>query len=871
LLVFTLGYSLADAKRSFNSKGGNMSSRSRVLITACVFLAAALTAGLCQGLVIHNPSPVYSYFEGMRGYYSISAPALTDDGLATWLNPPGLGVKKPSGLVYMHSYSDSTVSGDDALGVIIRNFAFGMEFMKLREPQISMDRQRVNRYTLSLGGRMGRNVYVGGSYAWLNSDICDLDRGSTWSAGILWRPHRMVSVGVLGRDLNSPTYYGTKFRPIVEASLGYRPFDERLTLFTSVFLRDENLEIRTLDGELIETQPKSFFNFGIEARPWPGINISGTYDQDGNWSLALGLPSGQGAIATAVTTEKDRQAYQNQTYGVAGFMLFPQWHESVLNPLKHYVEIDMSGHIGEAPPRFSLFGSAHRYTTRELIEQIDRAADSREVSAILMRMGNVSASTAIADELRQALTDFRKSGKKVVVYANAPENREYYLATAADYIVLAPNGYLGLNGMKLDVTFVGGTLEKIGVTPHYTRVGKYKSATEQVADRGFSEPAKEALNDVFDDFFAKFVQDIAAGRGISTNAVKSMIDKGPYMPEMALELGLVDRLAYPDEIPDIMEEVVGGPAHRLPYRVFAGHKPDRPRWDEPPVIGIVYGEGMILEGSNRDEPAIGAVMGPETLGAAFRRMRQDKNVKAVVFRIDSGGGEMSASDRIRREVELTAREKPVIVSMSGVAGSGGYHIACNATRILADETTITGSIGVINMWFHTRGLYEKLGLSREVYTRGANADIFPSWREVTEQDLEMSRYFTEGFYEKFVRDVAEGRGMDYEAVHEVGQGRIWSGKSAVEIGLTDGVGGLVEAIRLAKEEAGIPADEEVAFEILPEPVGFWDVLSGNPGGVFTPEVRLPGPAEALLEEAAYMELLKGEPHLYLMPYRIEVE
>jgi ClpP class serine protease len=135
----------------------------------------------------------------------------------------------------------------------------------------------------------------------------------------------------------------------------------------------------------------------------------------------------------------------------------------------------------------------------------------------------------------------------------------------------------------------------------------------------------------------------------------------------------------------------------------------------------------------------------------------------------------------------------------------------------------------------------------------------------------MSRYFTEGFYEKFVRDVAEGRGMDYEAVHEVGQGRIWSGKSAVEIGLTDGVGGLVEAIRLAKEEAGIPADEEVAFEILPEPVGFWDVLSGNPGGVFTPEVRLPGPAEALLEEAAYMELLKGEPHLYLMPYRIEVE
>lgn len=848
-----------------------MSSGSRSVITAGVFLTAVLTAGLCQGLVIHNPSAVYSYFEGMRGYYAISAPALTDDGLATWLNPPGLGAGRPSGLVYMHSYSDSTASGDDAIGLIVRNFAFGMEFMKLREPQISLDRQRVNRYTLSLGGRAGQNVYVGASYAWLNSDICDLDRSSTWSAGILWRPHRMVSVGVLGRDLNSPTYYGTKFRPIVEASLGYRPFGERLTLFTNVFLRDKKLDIRTIDGELMETQPKSFFNFGIEARPLPGINLRGTYDEDGNWSLAMSLPSGQGAIATAVTAERDAQAYQSQTYGVAGIMLFPEWHESVLNPIKSYVEIDMSGDIGEAPPRFSFFSTPHRYTTRELLEQIDRAAASREVSAILIKMGNVSASTAIADEIRQALIDFRRSGKKVVVYANAPENREYYMATAADYIVLAPNGYLGLNGMKLDVTFVGGTLEKIGVTPHYTRIGKYKSATEQVADRGFSEPAKEALNDVFDDLYAKFIGDIAGGRGMSTNAVRSMIDNGPYMPEKALKLGLVDRLAYPDEIPDIMEEIVGSSMHRLPYRKFAGRMPDRPRWDEPPVIGIVYGEGMILQGSNRDEPAVGAIMGPETLGAAFRKMREDKNVKAVVFRIDSGGGEMSASDRIRREVELTAREKPVIVSMSGVAGSGGYHIACNGTRILADETTITGSIGVINFWFHTRGLYEKLGLSREIYTRGANADIFPSWREVTEEDMVMSRYFCEGYYEKFVRDVAEGRRMDYDAVHDVAQGRIWSGKSAAELGLTDGVGGLSDAIRLAREEAGLAADEEVAIEVLPRPVGFWSMLSGDMDGVFTPDVRLPEPAEGLIREAMYMELIKEEPHLYLMPYSIEVE
>jgi protease-4 len=845
--------------------------RLRITAVGCFVLAVILITGICHGLVIQNPSPIYSYFEGMRGYYSISTPALTDDALAVWLNPPALGTGKATGIVYMHSYNDSTFSGDDALGFAYGNVAFGMEFMKLREPEISLDRQRANKYTFSLGGRVGKNVYLGGSYAWLNSDICDLDRGSTWSLGLLWRPHRMVSVGLLGRDLNSPTYYGNKFKPIIEASLGYRPFDERLTLFTNVFLRDQKLDIRSVDGDLIETQPTSFFNFGVEARPLPGINLLGTYDQDGNWSLALALPGQNGALGTAVTNEKERQPYQRQTYGVVGVVTSSYWHETVINPLKRYVEIDMSGKIGEAPPRFNFFGDTRRYTTRELLEKIDYAAESPEINAILIRMGDISTSAAITDEIRQALIGFRRTGKKVVVYASTPENREYYLATAADYIVLAPNGYLGLNGLKMDVTFLGGTLEKLGIEPNYTRVGKYKSAVEQIANDSFAEPSKEALNAMLDDFYAKFVEDIAAGRGMSENAVRSVIDKGPYTPEDALDLGLVDRLAYSDEIPDIMKEVVGRSSHRLPYREFAKRRPEVPRWDEPPVIAIVYGEGAIMRGSSRDEPLLGNVMGPKTIAAALREVRKDKSVKAVVFRVHSPGGEMSASDQIRREVELTAREKPVIVSMSGLAGSGGYHIACNGTRILADDATITGSIGVFNMWFGTRGLYEKLGLSREIFTRGKNADAFPTWRDVTEEDLELSRYFTGKFYDKFINDVARGRGMTVEAVHEVAQGRVWTGRSALEIGLIDRIGGLADAIRLAKEDAGISAGEEVTFKVLPEAQGFWDVMTGEADAAFVKSIPLPETAERILEEAAYMELFQADPNLYLMPYRIEVQ
>jgi protease-4 len=572
-----------------------------------------------------------------------------------------------------------------------------------------------------------------------------------------------------------------------------------------------------------------------------------------------------------VTTEKDARPYRRRTYGVMGLTTSPFWHETVLNPMKRYVEIDMSGAIGEAPPPFSFFGDGPRYTTRELLDEIEYAAESREVEAILIRMGDISTSSAIADEIRQAISDFRATGKKVIVYADAPENREYYLATASDYIILMPNGYLGLNGLKIEVRFAGGTFEKLGIEPHYSRIGKYKSAAEQIAHDSFTEPSREALNAVLDDFYAKFVEDIAAGRGMSEDAVRTLIDGGPYSPGDALELGLVDRLAYWDEVPDIMDEVLDKSSSKLAYRDFAQRRAPQPQWNEPPVIGIVYGTGMILQGCNRREPMIGDIMGPRTLASALKSMREDKSVKAVIFRVDSGGGEMAAADQIRREVELTAREKPVIVSMSGVAGSGGYHIACNGTRILADDATITGSIGVINMWFHTRGLYEKLGLSKEVFWRGENADIFPSWREVTEEDLAMSRYFTDKFYDKFINDVAAGRGMTADAVHEIAQGRIWSGRKAREIGLIDEIGGLAEAIRLAREDTGISPREEVGFRVLPKPAGFWEMLTRRSGGGLTTDIKVPEPVEVLLNEAAYFELLQKEPDLYLMPYRIEVE
>jgi protease-4 len=288
------------------------------------------------------------------------------------------------------------------------------------------------------------------------------------------------------------------------------------------------------------------------------------------------------------------------------------------------------------------------------------------------------------------------------------------------------------------------------------------------------------------------------------------------------------------------------------------------------VIGIIYGIGGITHGTNRRDMWLGDIMGSETIMAAFRQLREDDRVDAVVFRVDSPGGMMTASDKIRREVELTAEEKPVIISMGGVAASGGYHISCNGTTILADEATVTGSIGVLNLWLHTRGFYEKIGANKDIFLRGEHADIFPTWREVTEDDLELAQHYVNKYYDKFVGDVAEGRAMAFNEVHGIAQGRVWSGKRAERLGLVDKIGGLAEAVEMAKHKAGIPSDRPVDFRILPEPGGLFERMLASLGEGVAGDIEVPEELRELVGEATHLHVY-DEPILYLMPYELEIE
>ena len=381
--------------------------RGLILLAAIVYiLGGPVMTDRAGALEFESAGPIYSYFDGIRGRLPLWTPATCDNAMALWVNPAILGTGKAGGLGYVHTFNDSAFSGDDAVAVTLGSLAFGAEFMDLG---LQTGMYETRRYTIGGGQRLGDGIYFGSSYSWFTSELCEVDAGATYSAGVLLRPHKMISLGLVGRDLNSPEYFETKFKPVLETAIGIRPFDDRLTLFATYLARQEELDLGSA-----EKQPKSFFSYGIEVRPFDGLILRAGADEDENLSASVSLNVGNGGSDYMFTRVKADDG-DHKTYGAAAITAGAQWHESVFMPRKSYVEIDLTGNIAEVRPPFSIFGGGGpRYTLRDLLERIEYAGRARDVKALVLRFGGISANLAIMDELRQALIDFKQTGMKVI-------------------------------------------------------------------------------------------------------------------------------------------------------------------------------------------------------------------------------------------------------------------------------------------------------------------------------------------------------------------------------------------------------------------------------------------------------------------------
>lgn len=503
-------------------------------------------------------------------------------------------------------------------------------------------------------------------------------------------------------------------------------------------------------------------------------------------------------------------------------------------PDRTVLELDLTRPYPEHVPNELVARTVQGRTTTvlDVVSALERAAADDRVEGLVARIGESGMGTARIQEIRDAVRAFRASGKPAVAWSETfgefgPGNGGYYLATAFDEIWLQPSGDVGLTGLFAEAQFLTGALEKVGVTMRGDRRHEYKNAYDVLVDTAYSEAFREATETVMRSTFDQMVGGIARARGLDSVTVVELFDRGPFMGREAVDAGLVDGLAYRDQVYDRLEEELGGPFEPLyvPRYLEAAGSP----YDGGTTVALVHGVGPVTRGESRFEPAFwSASMGSETVTAAFRAALRDDDVEAVLFRVDSPGGSYVASDAIWRAV-VQARDagKPVVVSMGDVAGSGGYFVAMGADRIVAHPGTITGSIGVLTVKPLTSELWEKLGVDWDDVQTSEHAEMWSGRHDYDPDEWARVQAWLDRVYEDFTSRVAEGRELPMDSMPSVARGRIWTGEDAQDLGLVDDLGGYAVALDAVREAAGLEPDAEIELRRYPRPLGWWDRIFGE--------------------------------------------
>ena len=468
-----------------------------------------------------------------------------------------------------------------------------------------------------------------------------------------------------------------------------------------------------------------------------------------------------------------------------------------------------------------------KQTVRDVVDAIDRGANDHRVVGMIARIGAAPMGMAQTQEIRDAVQRFRAHKKFAVAYSETfgefgPGNGAYYLATAFDHIYLQPSGDVGLTGIIMESPFIKGTLSKLGLTLHGDHRYEYKNALNFYTETKYTGPHKEAMTAIMTSWFNQMKDGICKARQIPPEKFQAVVDAGPYLGKEAVAAQLVDAVKYRDEVYKDVKSQAGDGAELLyldKYLSRAGRPHDRGK-----TVALVFGVGDVTRGKSDYDSVQGSQnMGSDTVAGAIRAAAEDKDVKAILFRVDSPGGSYVASDTIWREV-VRARQagKPVIVSMGNLAGSGGYFVAMAADKIVAEPGTITASIGVLGGKMLTSGLWEKVGLSWDEVHQGDNATMFTGTHDYTPAEWGRFQAWLDRVYVDFTSKVADGRKLPKDKVLEIAKGRIWSGQDAKNLGLVDELGGYDTALKLAKKAAGVPEGDDVKIVVYPRPKTFFE-------------------------------------------------
>ncbi|MCX7985065.1 MAG: S49 family peptidase [Bacteroidetes bacterium] len=651
-------------------------------------------------------------------------------------------------------------------------------------------------YKLSFG--MGdRTFSTGVAFGWTSAENAMQDRSNHITLGGLYRPTSFLSLGA---------QYTRAFQTAgweIGGDVVVRPFSTPyITFFTELYRYETPLRI------------ENYWSTGSVFEVLDGIRISARYFSNNAISIGFHLSFGRCGIETQkVFSYAGRSAYH--TYGIRVGAHDRSFIQRAVEPTK-FVELDLYGPIGYQ--RYRLFD--RRKTLMSLLNAIDAAKNDPMVTGIAVNTSGMVIDRAKLWELRNALNDFKSAGKSVIVFIDRGNIDLYSFASIADSIVMDPYGMLELTGYVRDRAYFKGTLEKIGLGFREIRLFKYKSAAESYSRESMSKGEREQWERILESWYSDVEREICKHRSLTPSQLRNIIDnEAIVLPERARELGLIDVIGRWDSVKAIVQQYTGNDNSLIPNNeLWLFHEPFDAQWGEPPTIAIIYALGPCAmdEGIKARE-----------LSKHLEEAYNDSNIKAIVLRIDSPGGDPIASDYVARLIKHKKGKKPLIVSQGYVAASGGYWLSMYADTIVATPSTLTGSIGVIGGWLYNKGLKESLGVSTDKVTIGAHADLYSGIRiplldlqipdrDVRPEEFEKLSSTIMTIYSRFTANVAEGRTLTPAYVDSVGQGRLWTGSDALTVKLVDVLGGLNTALRIAKERAGIPAHARIKVVEKPQ-------------------------------------------------------
>ncbi len=722
----------------------------------------------------------------------IPSAALADDASALIINPAGLGAS--AGATTMLT-QQGWASGTSR--ILLNAGSLGLGYSNINQGTSSND------YTLGLGFALTDSWRWGMSYH-LPAE------GRPWSydLGVLARPMNYLALGATVRNVfATPGAFGSSGRDY-QLGAAFRPFGPRWTL--------------SLDLPYNDAQPFGWTTLqpfvGLDAEIIEGLHLRGWADTAGSFQVGVAVHSfqlGAGVMGTAsqaggylrLSAVRERSAI-----GAHG----TQWAKL---DLAQALSISQDG---------GLIGPTQDVpTVYPVLQAIADAQKDPQVGALVLKLGPTSAGWATLEEVRAALVRFKQSGKPVWAYMEDGDFASYYVASAADRVFMNPLGSVDFSGIHHTYTYFKGLLGNLGIEPQFIAMGRYKTAMEGFERTDPSPAQREQGQAMLDDQYHRVVAAVAAARKLPVEQVRSLVAQARFVAPEAQAAGLVDEIANRDQVPKRLEEVQGRSLNsvnvlRLRYRTEA--------W-APPKVAIVHAAGSIAEGRSGNDLLQGAQLGAETIADALREVREDAGIKAVVFRVDSPGGSAMASEVMRRELELLAQKKPVVVSMGDVAASGGYWVAMiPKTTVFADPGTITGSIGVIVGKFNINGLLTKWGITNTTLKQGPHADMDSAVRPFTPEEEAKLRASGEFYYGRFVSLVATHRDLSEGRVRELASGRVYTGAMAQKLGLVDKLAGLDEALMEARQRAGL-ANEEVKLAFYPEVNPFSAILDDTNGGL----------------------------------------